>query len=466
MARLLPHAVAVAALMTVTAPTAEAATRIGVAPGTGAAAGEAIRITGDRFANDITITRPQTTVKGRTRASFKIVDRRAAVRVDEQARRRNGCRVRSRHTVVCATPVTPYVYAHLGAGKDRFTVRSVRAPGFPAPPVAAPDGLAGFPQDEGSEGSFLGWIIDGGPGDDRISGSPYFDHIIGGAGSDVLLGRDGDDLFEQRQVRRRDNDTIVGGAGHDALTWNANTPLNIDLRSGTFNGGTVGSIDKVRGGGADDVLVGSDVPELLQGGQGSDAITGNGGADLLIGDGLYILLPLADRIDAGAGDDLVDISNREYQPFGPAVAQSPPGPSDSVVCGDGNDRVDSPVSTQLVPADCEGQRFNDAATTMPLRPARRADGALVYDVPCPAQRFYPSPIGVCDGTLTLTDPANSSVLGTAAFSAKGGARVAVAVKPAGPLPNGPVGVRIAGAFDHAPANDTLNGFDFGWATAP
>lgn len=450
-----------AALLAIAAPAAHASTHVGLVLGTGASAGEAIKVTGDRYANDIAITLTRTGAPGHTRTTFKLVDRRAVVRIDAPARKREGCRTRGRHTAICSRATTSYVYASLGAGRDRFTVRGAPAAApSPAEPIA-PDGLAYFPHDEGSEGSFLGWIIDGGDGDDRLSGSPYFDHIIGGRGSDVLLGRDGDDLFEQRG--ERGTDTIVGGAGLDALAWNANTGLRIDLRTGAFNGGSVRAIEKVRGGGADDVLTGSDRPELLQGGAGADAITGLGGADLIVGDGLFILTPAADRIDAGPGDDLVDISNRASQPEGPAVAQTPTGPPDAVICGDGNDRVDT-VSTQVVPADCEGARFNDAADTVALRPARRGDGALVYDVPCPAQRFYPSAIGVCDGTLTLTDAADRRVLATTGFSAAGGTRATVAVKPAGPLPAGAVGVQISGAFDHAPAGDPLNRFDFGWAT--
>ena len=58
------------------------------------------------------------------------------------------------------------------------------------------------------------------------------------------------------------------------------------------------------------------------------------------------------------------------------------------------------------------------------------------------------------------------MLGTASFTAPGGTRVAVAVKPSGPLPAGPIGVQITGGFDGAPPTDALNSFDFGWATTP
>src|SRR5205085_9336064 len=167
------------------------------------------------------------------------------------------------------------------------------------------------------------------------------------------------------------------------------------------------------------------------------AITGLGGDDLLIGDGLYVLATATDTVDGGAGDDLIDLSNREYQRFGPFVAQSPYGPPDRVTCGEGNDRVDV-VPSQVVPGDCEGARFNDALDTVALRPARGAGGALVFDVPCPARRFYPTPpVGVCDGTVSLVDPNGGRVLGAAAYSAAGGSRAAVAVRPAAALPAGP-----------------------------
>jgi Ca2+-binding RTX toxin-like protein len=368
---------------------------------------------------------------------------------------------------VCTRFAQPLAYVFLGAGDDRLTVKADRGVGPAAKPAtAAPDGLAGIPSDEGEGGSFLGWRIEGGPGRDRIVGSPFFDDIIGGPGSDVLYGRGGDDLFVHNG--EAGTDKIFGGEGHNALSWASPTPLRIDLESGMFNGGSVDSIDKVRGGEGNDILIGSDRPELLQGAGGADAIAGRGGADLLIGDGLYVLAVASDAIDAGAGDDLVDLSNEVADPAGLLGPKTGPPPTDRVRCADGNDRVDT-TAAQLVPTDCEGARFKDATTTVALRPFRRPDGALVFDIPCPKINAIGRTIGVCEGTLTLTRFTDRTPLAATRFTVGGGTHSPVVVRPSSPVTaSEAVAVQIAGTFDHpVPDNSVLyglNAFAFGWAT--
>ena len=144
---------------------------------------------------------------------------------------------------------------------------------------------------------------------------------------------------------------------------------------------------------------------------------------------------------------LIDISNKALNPFGPTIDRVPAGPLDRVSCGDGHDRIDA-LSSQVVASDCEGARFLGAATTVALRPTARPDGALVYDVPCPAAKYFGRLVSVCAGTLTLTGSADRTVLGSAPFSVKGGARADVAIKPTAPMPRGAlVGVEINGALD-------------------
>ena len=455
---------AVVGVFACTAPGAHAATTVGTALAVGANGGEALEVNGDRRANDITISLLRARVNGRRSTNFKVVDRRGRVRVHKSGGQW-GCRVRDRHTVVCANAPTSFAYVFLGAGDDRLKVRRPASKGPRPTNAPAPDGLAGIPQDEGSDGVFLGWRIEGGSGADRISGSPYFDHIVGGPGSDVLDGRGGGDRFDEGGEPGQDR--IVGGSGRDTLVWTANAPLNIDLRAGRFTGGSVQSIEKVRGGAGDDTLIGSDGPELLQGAGGADVIAGLGGADLLVGDGVGLFPAAADSIDGGAGDDLIDISNKALNPFGPTIDRVPAGPLDRVSCGDGHDRIDA-LSSQVVASDCEGARFLGAATTVALRPTARPDGALVYDVPCPATKYFGRLVSACDGTLTLTRSADGIVLGSAPFSVKGGARADVAINPTAPIPRGAlVGVEINGAFDGAqPSLDGQPGidqFDFGWA---
>ncbi|HEX8158184.1 MAG TPA: hypothetical protein VF526_12440 [Solirubrobacteraceae bacterium] len=457
------------AFMAFTAPDAHAATTVGFAQGTGTDAGEAISVKADSRANDITITLARVPVKSGSDSKYtsvRIVDRRGRVRTDVQGRR-IGCRERGRRTVVCSGFAKPYAYVFLGGGNDRLTVKAQRdVASAPSREGAAPDGLAGIPSDEGEGGSFLGWHIEGGAGRDRIAGSPFFDDIIGGPGSDVLYGRGGNDLFIQNG--ESGSDTIFGGAGHDTLAWGSRSPLSIDLGNGTFNGGRVQSIDKVRGGEGNDVLIGSDRPELLQGAGGADAIAGRGGADLLIGDGSFVVPVASDLIDAGAGDDLIDLSNESFDPaglFGPA---SGPAPPDTVRCQDGNDRVDT-IATQLIPADCEGARFDDSDTTVALRPSRLPDGALVFELPCPGRDAIGRLIAACKGTLALKRFADNTALGAAQFFVRGATDSPVVVSPSSPVAAAEaVSVEISGTFDdpthHNGALNDPNAFAFGWAT--
>ena len=96
-----------------------------------------------------------------------------------------------------------------GAGGDD---KIVPAPGF----VGRSDGL----YSDGGKGDDLliapptgGGVLDGGPGDDRITGGRLRDYLIGEAGDDRLSGGGGDDLIEGG----RGSDLIFGGPGPDYI---------------------------------------------------------------------------------------------------------------------------------------------------------------------------------------------------------------------------------------------------------
>ena len=142
----------------------------------------------------------------------------------------------------------------------------------------------------------------------------------------------------------------------------------------------------MRGGAGDDTLIGSDGPELLQGAGGADVIAGLGGADLLVGDGVGRFRPPRTASWRSRRRSHRHLQQGPY-PFGPTIDRVPAGPLDRVSCGDGHDRIDA-LSSQVVASDCEGAPFLGAATTVALRPTARPDGALVYDVPCPATKYF------------------------------------------------------------------------------
>ena len=97
-------------------------------------------------------------------------------------------------------------------------------------------------------------LLDGGDGDDTLTGSAADDTLDGGAGNDVLNGRDG-------------NDTLLGGPGNDIL-----------------NGGR--GTDTMSGGDGDDQFIWNP-------GDGSDVIEGDAGNDTMLFNGANV----AEKVD-------------------------------------------------------------------------------------------------------------------------------------------------------------------------
>jgi len=114
--------------------------------------------------------------------------------------------------------------------------------------------------------------IDGGAGDDTLTGTTGNDLIYGGTGNDVLVGQAG-------------NDIIYGDSGNDNISgWLGN--------------------DTLYGGDGDDNLDGNEDNDSLDGGAGNDTLSGGDGNDYLSGgDG-------ANELNGGAGNDTYIVSNR------------------------------------------------------------------------------------------------------------------------------------------------------------
>ncbi|MBW6432738.1 hypothetical protein KZ829_03155 [Actinoplanes hulinensis] len=106
-------------------------------------------------------------------------------------------------------------------------------------------------------------FVEGGTGNDRITGGSNGDYLAGNSGKDVISGRGG-------------NDQVVGGSGADTLYGGAGN-------------------DGVGGGTGSDVLKGGAGDDSLGGYTGNDVLYGNSGADRLDG-----------GANGGRGDTCVD----------------------------------------------------------------------------------------------------------------------------------------------------------------
>lgn len=159
--------------------------------------------------------------------------------------------------------------------------------------------------------------IDGGRGNDVITGSTSADAIHGGKGDDLLFGGDGSDILD-------------GGDGSDTLD----------------------------GGEDDDILDGNDGDDVLDGGDGNDVLTGNDGNDTLFGragDDIFVVRGKTDgtdRLDGGLGrdtirgiegDDVFHALDRLANIVSIEVFDGGEG-LDMILAGDGDDMLDFSAS--------------------------------------------------------------------------------------------------------------------------
>jgi Ca2+-binding RTX toxin-like protein len=207
------------------------------------------------------------------------------------------------------------VYA--GAGSDR-----VNAGGGPA--VGGP---------------FQGLTLDGGAGDDTLVGGgegmfTTFNTFEGGPGNDLMVGSSALDRYfftgahlghdTVSDVADQNNDTLIfcdfggigvgGFAGPVNLNLGLTTPQVVNSAHLTLTLRTLNGIDHVIGSIYDDVLVGSEWVNLLDGGydpagnSGDDVIYGRAGNDVIYGRGGSDFLSGGtedDTADGGAGSDAV-----------------------------------------------------------------------------------------------------------------------------------------------------------------
>lgn len=137
--------------------------------------------------------------------------------------------------------------------------------------------------------------IEGGAGNDVLTGNSAAntiwggtnnDTVNGGAGNDSLLGDAGNDTL----IGGAGNDTLNGGADIDTVDYSANTVnQTISLATTaaqTISSGdvdTISNVENVIGGSGNDTITGSTAANTLNGGVGNDRLTGGAGNDTIIG---------------------------------------------------------------------------------------------------------------------------------------------------------------------------------------
>src|SRR5262249_52769750 len=134
----------------------------------------------------------------------------------------------------------------------------------------------------------VGGNVRGSEFSDSMVGNNDANFISGGGGDDTLDGAGGDDTL----FGGPGNDSLVGGAGNDTAAYDdfdATTGVTVSLSNpgaqNTVGAGTdtLVSIENLRGGSFNDVLVGDGGANRLEGNFGNDVLRGLAGADTLDG---------------------------------------------------------------------------------------------------------------------------------------------------------------------------------------
>lgn len=128
--------------------------------------------------------------------------------------------------------------------------------------------------------------INGEGGNDEIHGGKGDDHLFGARGIDKLLGEEGDDILTGFEGA----DHMDGGAGKDTADYShpyAIVGVKVNLTSGVGFGGyahddTYKNIENIRGSKFNDVLIGDDQDNEINGEAGNDEIHGGKGNDIII----------------------------------------------------------------------------------------------------------------------------------------------------------------------------------------
>ena len=232
--------------------------------------------------------------------------------------------------------------------------------------------------------------LDGGSGNDTLSGDPERTNVfIGGSGDDSMVGGSSDDIFDEGSAPNG-SDTMVGGGdagaggNGDSVTYadrRGRVAANLD---GRRNDGARDERDQIGpdveallGGRGRDRLSGNNVDNTLIGGGGSDVLKGRGGRDQLSAGSEFSAgrARTRDKLYGGSGPDVLDGTRGRNVLSGGSGADTIDGAAgaDRIRGGRGRDRITggSGADRIVTRRDRARDRVNCGSGTDRLRADRR-----------------------------------------------------------------------------------------------
>jgi Ca2+-binding RTX toxin-like protein len=237
--------------------------------------------------------------------------------------------------------------------------------------------------------------LNGGNGNDTLTGDRSDDTINAGNGNDIVYGRSGNDILygvngadklfgeggNDQLYGGNDADELWGGAGNDLLDGgNASDILSGGSGDDKLYGGN--DADKLDGGDDNDLLDGSNGADELYAGAGNDTIDGGNDADLVAAGAGNDTITTGNGLDmvvAGAGDDYVNTDNdADFVDAGSGVDTILTGfGADFIAAGMGNDIIDAGGDQDII-AFNKGDGADTVLTSSWQRDTLSLGGGIKY----------------------------------------------------------------------------------------
>ena len=218
--------------------------------------------------------------------------------------------------------------------------------------------------------------ITGTNGNETLTGTDENDVILGLDGADWLYGEDGDDVLEggngDDNLDGGDgDDEVYGGDGEDRIYYDAQDSVidggggddTLDLTGKIYGqeikleDGGITDIEHVDGGSGGDVIIGSGDNNILLGNDGNDTLDGVSGANELdggAGDDTLIYSENDTVVEGGTGNDTLDAS-QESSSLDLELSSGVIGGVENLVSGSGNDTLTGDDEANII----EGGGGND-----------------------------------------------------------------------------------------------------------